>query len=112
MLDRNRRIKVHPERFQDCFEKFDVIFTCEERVYDAVIEELAYRVPTDNTPVHVINIDITDNHEEAVIGAFIISDIALVLSQSGDLDNDIDELIQEFESKAQRTILHSISFQW
>lgn len=111
MLDRNRRIKLNPERFQDCYDKFDVLFTCEERVYDQVIEELAYRVPTDNTPVHIINIDIQDNHEEATIGAFLIRDIASLLSQSNDLDNDIDHIIEDFESKAQRTILHSISFQ-
>lgn len=38
MLDRNRRIKTHPERFQTCYETFDVIFTVEERVYDQVVE--------------------------------------------------------------------------
>lgn len=38
MLDRNRRIKPKPERFQDVVEEFDVIFTVEERIYDAVIE--------------------------------------------------------------------------
>ena len=38
MLDRNRRIKLTPERFQECKEKFDVIFTVEERIFDQVIE--------------------------------------------------------------------------
>ena len=38
MLDRNRRIKSRPERFQDTQEQFDVIFTVEERIYDSVIE--------------------------------------------------------------------------
>lgn len=38
MIDRNRRIKTFPERFQNCLDKFDVIFTCEERVYDQVVE--------------------------------------------------------------------------
>lgn len=38
MLDRNRRIKPGPEKFQNCLEKFDIIITCEERVYDQVIE--------------------------------------------------------------------------
>ena len=38
MLDRNRRIKPKPERFQDVVEEFDVIFTVEERIYDAAIE--------------------------------------------------------------------------
>ena len=38
MLDRNRRIKPKPERFQACHDEFDVVVSCEERVYDQVIE--------------------------------------------------------------------------
>lgn len=38
MLDRNRRIKPTPERFQECKETFDVIFTVEERIFDQVLE--------------------------------------------------------------------------
>lgn len=36
MLDRNRRIKKCPEKFQHCTEQFDLIITAEERVYDQV----------------------------------------------------------------------------
>lgn len=36
MLDRNRRIKKSPEKFQHCTEQFDLIITAEERVYDQV----------------------------------------------------------------------------
>lgn len=110
MLDRNRRIKNNPERFQHCKDQFDVIVTCEERVFDQVIEDLESREPTSNTPVHVINLDIQDNHEEATIGAFLICELLTVMSQSEDLDNDIDEIIQEFESKTERTILHTVQF--
>ena len=38
MLDRNRRIKPSPERFQASPDQFNIIITCEERVYDQVIE--------------------------------------------------------------------------
>ena len=38
MLDRNRRIKKEPEKFQLSKEKFDVIVSCEERVYDQILE--------------------------------------------------------------------------
>lgn len=38
MLDRNKRIKSKPERFQNCKDKFDLVVTCEERVYDQVLE--------------------------------------------------------------------------
>lgn len=36
MLDRNRRIKKSPEKFQLCTDRFDLIITAEERVYDQV----------------------------------------------------------------------------
>lgn len=34
---------------------------------------------TDNSIVHVINIDIQDNLEEATIGAFLISDLCVMV---------------------------------
>ena len=38
MLDRNRRIKPAPLRFQDNKQQFDIIFTCEEKCFDSVCE--------------------------------------------------------------------------
>ena len=38
MLDRNRRIKEKPERFQENKDEFDLIVTCQERVFDQVLE--------------------------------------------------------------------------
>nr|CAG4650506.1 EOG090X0E4R [Sida crystallina] len=109
MLDRNRRIKPCPERFQSTPEQFNIIISCEERVYDQVIECLEGR-DSQTTPVHVINIDIQDNHEEATIGAFLICELVALLANSDDLDNDIDELLQDFESKCQRAVLHCVLF--
>ncbi|XP_044743043.1 RNA polymerase II subunit A C-terminal domain phosphatase SSU72 [Chrysoperla carnea] len=110
MLDRNKRIKPCPERFQQSKEKFDIIVTCEERVYDQVLEYMENREQTDNASVHVINIDIQDNHEEATLGAFLISDMCVMMAKSEDLDNDIDELLHNYETKCQRPILHCVLF--
>ena len=38
MLERNRKIKNAPERFQESKGHFDVIFCFEERVFDAIVE--------------------------------------------------------------------------
>lgn len=62
--------------------------------------------------MHIINIDVQDNHEEATIGAFLIYKMAQSLANSKDLDNDIDELLQELESTVNRPLLHTIAFQW
>lgn len=110
MLDRNRRIKQHPERFQASTERFDVIITCEERVYDQVVEWISSKPSMYRQPVHVINIDIQDNHEEATLGAFLISDLVTRMAQSPDLDNNIDELLNKFEDKNQRSILNCVVF--
>jgi len=91
MLDRNRRIKEKPERFQDSRDKFDVIFTVEERIFDQVIEgsrmmkienvtirsctDLENRDKRTNEIVHVINIDVIDNAEDATLGAFLLCEL-------------------------------------
>ncbi len=76
-----------------------------------MLSELSLRTPVDNTTVHIINIDVQDNHEEATIGAFLICEMAQMMVQSHDLDNDIDEMLQEFENKVERPLLHTIAFQ-
>lgn len=134
ILDRNRRIKAQPERFQEVFntEKFDIILTVEERVYDNVITAFEERDSLHEQPVHVINMDVVsrdgnilpsslqsdlfepsfqvDNPEDATIGAFLLCDLVRMLDQSDDLDDDIDEIVQEFEAQCKRAILHTVSF--
>ncbi|XP_072036124.1 RNA polymerase II subunit A C-terminal domain phosphatase SSU72-like [Amphiura filiformis] len=110
MLDRNRRIKSRPEKFQHCKEQFDVVITVEERVYDQVLEDFNNREQDSQTPVHVINIEIQDNHDEATLGAFLIYELCQLLENAQDLEDDLDDLLQEFEPRAERDILHSVCF--
>lgn len=55
---------------------------------------------------------VQDNHEEATLGAFLIAKMAASLAKADDLDNEIDELLQEFETDINRPLLHTIAFQW
>jgi len=110
MLDRNRIIKPRPDRLQDSEKQFDVIMTAEERVYDQVLEHFEQRGSQDDQLVHVINMDIQDNQEEATIGAFLFHELVQMFTGSLDLDNEIDELLQDFEMKCKRPILHSVLF--
>lgn len=95
MLERNLAVKWGPERWQDWSigkprlehseDKgskgveggvVDVVITCEERCWDAVVDDLMNRGGSLNRPVHVINVDIKDNHEEALVGGKAILDLA------------------------------------
>ncbi|KAJ5439340.1 RNA polymerase II subunit A C-terminal domain phosphatase ssu72 [Penicillium daleae] len=103
MLDRNRNLKWGPERFQDWTPGqprlehiskgdkgalgteggvVDVIITCEERCWDAVVDDLMNKGNALNRPVHVFNVDIKDNHEEALVGGKAILDLANRLNES------------------------------
>jgi len=110
MLDRNRRIKYGPQRLQESKEKYDIIVTAEERVYDQVVEHFNDNGNTSSDLVHVVNIDIQDNHEEATLGAFLICELVETLSRSEDVDDDISEILLDMESKWNRSILHCVLF--
>ncbi|CAA9961178.1 RNA polymerase II protein [Pyrenophora teres f. maculata] len=108
MLGRNLNIKGYPERFQDWVPGkprldhaedkgsqgtesgvVDVVITCEERCFDAVLEDLHNKGGKLNRPVHVFNVDIKDNHEEALVGGKAILDLALTLNEAAAKERDI-----------------------
>ncbi|KAL1848564.1 RNA polymerase II subunit A C-terminal domain phosphatase [Paecilomyces lecythidis] len=103
MLERNKNLKWGPERFQDWVPGLprmdhvskgdkgalgteggvvDVIITCEERCWDAVVDDLMNKGAPLNRPVHVFNVDIKDNHEEALVGGKAIRDLADRLNEA------------------------------
>jgi RNA polymerase II subunit A C-terminal domain phosphatase SSU72 len=74
MLQRNVGIKDAPERWQAMsasdLHKIDVVITFEERVFDALNEDVMCREQgTGSKPLHVVNLDTKDDPDAANIGA-------------------------------------------
>lgn len=102
MLDRNRKTKDAPQRWHESRELFDVIITCEERCFDSVVEgkrkdvwfgrgrelsinigeviDLSNRGQNLNQSTHVINVEIKDNHEDALLGGRAILQLAQMVT--------------------------------
>ncbi|KAJ1965655.1 RNA polymerase II subunit A C-terminal domain phosphatase [Dipsacomyces acuminosporus] len=110
MLERNRGVKLAPQRFQDERNTFDIIFTCEERVFDAVCEELLNRGGLLSRPVHIINIEIKDNDEEAKKGGVTILELAAQIVNSSDLERDMDSIIESVQGRFPHKLLYTVAF--
>jgi transcription termination factor NusB len=116
MLKRNASIKNAPERFQKKIKtgnKFDIVFTFDERVFNTVIEYLQYSSSSfgDEKPCHIINLSVKDNAEEAEKGSKnCLKFFKKILENKDDWENKITEIIKKFEEQINERILHLILY--
>lgn len=126
MLDRNRRIKTAPERWHESRRVADVVITCEERCFDSVCEGTWHTLTPDllsrrhelNRPVHIINIEIKDNHEEAQTASKAILALAervrrpllTQIERARDLDEEMDDILEEQQQAFAYPLLHTVAF--
>ncbi|OMH79386.1 RNA polymerase II subunit A C-terminal domain phosphatase SSU72 [Zancudomyces culisetae] len=110
MLQRNIDLKLAPQKFQLSQQKFDVVITCEERCFDAVCEELLLRQGRSSQPVHVINVEIKDNHVDATKGGGTIEKLVKLISDSKDLDTEIWDILDTVQSQCQHRLLYAFMY--
>jgi RNA polymerase II subunit A C-terminal domain phosphatase SSU72 len=111
MLERNFSVKEAPERWHKRKGHHDVVFTFEDRVFEAVVEDLANTQTQFDRPVHVINMTVKDNHEEADRNAKICVEFCSQIDRSDDWENEIVNLVHNFELENNRRLLHVILFE-
>lgn len=110
LMERNKKIKPAPQRFQEAKEMFDVIVTCEERCFGIVCEEIQERGIKYNRPVHIVNFDITDNQEEAMIGARSILSLAQQIANADSIDGAMESIIREVQERGGLQMLYAVQF--
>ena len=60
--------------------------------------------------VHVINVEIKDNHEEAKRAADAILELAQRISASDNLDDDMDAIIEQQQTRYPHPLLHTVAY--
>jgi RNA polymerase II subunit A C-terminal domain phosphatase SSU72 len=101
---RGASVKKAPQRWQDTPSDFvshhDVVIAFEERIFDAVIEDLQIREPTEAFgPIHVICLDTKDNPHEAQLQGQVALDLCWRLEASTDLLSEAPEIVDQFENE-------------
>ena len=85
LCQRGAAVKLAPTRWQDCttVNEHDVVICFEERIFDAVMEDLQNRDPTtDFHEMHIICLDTKDNPTEAALSGQVCLDLCWRLQQS------------------------------
>jgi RNA polymerase II subunit A C-terminal domain phosphatase SSU72 len=102
---RGAAVKRAPQRWQDETSEYigqhDVTICFEERIFDAVIEDLQIREPTENfEPIHVICLDTKDNPHEAQKQGQVALDLCWRLEAAADdLIYRAAEIVEEFQEE-------------
>ena len=99
-------IKARPQRWQDessrTLATLDVVICYEERIFDAVVEDLQCREAFSAKPVHVVCIDIKDDAENAAMGGQIGLALAQQCEVSTNLEDDIADICERFEKEHEK----------
>ncbi|KAJ2916392.1 hypothetical protein MD484_g3957, partial [Candolleomyces efflorescens] len=63
-----------------------------------------------NKSVHIINMEIKDNHEEAFIAGKAMLDLAAAIEATDDIDENIDKILQTQQENHPHNLLHSVAY--
>lgn len=104
LCQRGAAVKKAPQRWQDTptedIQRHDVVIAFEERIFDAVIEDLQLREPTEDfKPILVICLDTKDNPHEAAVQGQVCLDLCWRLEKCQDLQTEAIEVLEDFQEE-------------
>uniref|UniRef100_A0A7S2P062 RNA polymerase II subunit A C-terminal domain phosphatase SSU72 n=1 Tax=Leptocylindrus danicus TaxID=163516 RepID=A0A7S2P062_9STRA len=100
---RGAAVKLAPQRWQDTpntdIANHDVVIAFEERIFDAVVDDLGTREPDGLAPLLIICLDTKDNPHEARLQGKIALDLCWRLEHCDNLEEEHSEILDQFEEE-------------
>jgi RNA polymerase II-interacting protein involved in transcription start site selection len=122
---RGAAVKAGPQRWQDTSNsdvtKHDVVIAFEERIYDAVVDDLQTREPTEDfEAIHVVCLDTKDNPHEAKVQGRVALELCWLLEITAKrvgkegLVAEIPEILDAFQNERLKhtpiKVLHQLCY--
>lgn len=83
----------------------------EERCFDAVLDDILERDPSDRiSPIHIINVEIKDTNEDSLVGATFILKLVDIIHGLEDKDDQIEECVDAFARNNSLALRYSVAF--
>lgn len=114
MVKRNSEVKLCPEKWQMRKENFDIVFTYEMSVFDAVRLDLESRRNPGGDIVRVFDLDVEDTHEDSLKGAHDTLEFMRLIDECYarqiSWEENIDSIIAQFSAKTGRNVHYAVYF--
>jgi RNA polymerase II subunit A C-terminal domain phosphatase SSU72 len=110
LLERNMRIKEKPENFFERGEEFDLVITCEEKVFSTIFNHYSLIKPTGRRRFLMVNFDIKDTQADAIVGANEIYEfVTIVLQHAGDgLEEAVQRALEAYHERKDVPLLFAV----
>ena len=97
-------------RFVRVSEPQKVKEVCKHRANICALPDLLARNGELNRTVHVINVEIKDNHEEALVAGKAILELCRTIDAAENIDEDIAEILDVHQAKHPHALLHTVLY--
>ena len=111
LLERNLKVKLAPERWQENTTKFfDVVLTFDDVVFDKLMEDVRGREQKQMKSFLVVNLKVKDTPTGAGKASPLALQLCRKIQESEDWEDDIEEIVEDFSAETGRTPFYTVCF--